>query len=522
MKKRLPHFANTLLFRISATFLLLMGVSLGGYYLWIERTVFNPYGNDEEQRWYEDTAEGEIQALAGELGAAGGDTARTRALLAEYGRRIRGFDAEVIYFDAAGRNLQSSAPESLLVAVPGVSAQLLADMSGDGWDFGVYPEPSVINAYENRIFEVDRVLAPDGVTTAGYLSASYFPVTVLSDDLNSDSRMIAAQKSIFKVLTGLLIYSAVTALLIMAWTGRRVQRLSAGVEVFAAGDLSHRMPIRSTDEIGTLARNFNSMAEHIESMVEKLRQKEQFQRQLIANVSHDLRTPMASMRGYVDTMLLGGGLPENETRYLKIIAGNLEHLDRLVEHMLVLSRFDSGQATFQFEDFSIAELADSILGRFEGLAAEMGVGLDFVAEGDVGLVRADPLQIAQVLQNLVENGIKFNRPGGSVVVALARQNERVAIEVRDTGRGIAAEDLPHIFERFYTGDKSRTRTASGTDSQTGSHLGQSSGLGLAIAAKIVAGHDSVLRVESLENKGSVFRFQLDHAEPEAQERAAGA
>ncbi len=520
MRIRIPHFANTLLFRISATFLLLMGISLGGYYLWIENTIYNPYLDDEEENWYKNLAGDEILALSQQVAAAKSNSNLAETMLVDYGAGLQRYDIEIIVFDTAGRYLLSSVPDSLPNVVPQVSAELLHQMSNDDWDYDSYPDLKNIDAYENRLFEVARIQIEGETEIIGYLAANYSPISMISEDLNADSRLMSQQETIFKVLMGLLIYSAVTALLIMAWTSRRVQRLSAGVDAFAAGDFSHRMQTRSSDEIGTLGHNFNSMAERIEAMVEELRQKEQFQRQLIANVSHDLRTPMASMRGYVETLLMDRNRldAKQQERYLKIITGNLDHLDRLVEHMLVLSRFDSGQAKFQLEEFSIAELADSILLRFEGLAADMGVNLDLAIADDVGLVVADPLQIGQVLQNLVENAIKFNRRGGSSIIGIERNGARVNLEVQDTGPGIPAEDLPRIFDRFFTGDQSRTRLMADPDTAvTGHHLGQSSGLGLAIAAKIVAGHNSVLRVESRLGKGTVFRFQLDHADQENQD-----
>jgi len=514
MKLELPHFANTLLFRISATFLLLMGVSLGAYYFWIEKTVFNPYQDEAEENWYENLAEDELDALALQMAEVSHAGDRADSLLVAYGDRVRDFRAEVIVFDVQGQHLHSSAPESLSAAVPEVSSDLLREMKEDDWDYGSYPIPDEIDAFENRIFGVDEIQSPDGDAVAGYLVVSFLPISVASQDLNSDSRLIDAQQNILKALVGLLIYSAVTALLIMGWTSRRVRQLSAGVESFAAGDLTARVPIRTNDEIGNLAGNFNDMAANIESMVEKLRQKEQFQSQLVANVSHDLRTPMASMRGYLETLLMDDRRLDDRqrARYLNIIQGNLDHLNRLVEHTLVLSRFDSGQATFHFEDFSIAELADSIVLRFERLAAAKNLTLDLEVADDVGLVHADPLQIAQVLQNLVENAIKFNRVDGGLVVGIAKDADRVSVDVRDTGQGIPVEDLPHIFKRFYTVDKSRSRLPADTEARGDSrHLGQSSGLGLAIAVKIIAGHDSTLQVESELGQGTVFRFHLAQA-----------
>jgi len=134
------------------------------------------------------------------------------------------------------------------------------------------------------------------------------------------------------------------------------------------------------------------------------------------------------------------------------------------------------------------------------------------------------LQIGQVLQNLVENAIKFNRPGGCVVIGIEPVGERVGVQVRDTGYGIPAADLPHVFERFFTGDKGRTRLTADPDTAENHHLGQSSGLGLAIAAKIIAGHAGVLQVESRPEHGSVFRFEIDRAQdedPAADQELAG-
>jgi signal transduction histidine kinase len=234
------------------------------------------------------------------------------------------------------------------------------------------------------------------------------------------------------------------------------------------------------------------------NLIEQLRQSDQFHRQLVVNISHDLRTPLTSLRGYVETLdLKGETMPAAEReRYLGIISANLDHLDRLINHLLQLSELDSGHAEFHLEDFPLEELVGEVLSRFDSLATERGVTLENRSDENLPPVHADPLQIGQVLQNLVDNGIKFCEPGGRVTVDLRREDQSVAIEVRDTGRGIAPEDLPHIFERFYTVDKSR------------SLKGQSSGLGLAIAQMILAGHGLELAVDSRLGKGSTFRFAL--------------
>jgi len=385
------------------------------------------------------------------------------------------------------------------------------DMSSGTWDYNSYPLPDNVDAYENRIFEVDRLHRNNDAAqpVIGYLAASYFPAVISLEDIETAERKIGLNAILL-----LLVYSGICGLVIMVWTSRRIRNLSDSVDAFAAGNLQARVPANSSDELGALGRNFNTMAGSIESMMDKLRDKELFQRQLIANISHDLRTPMASMRGYVETLGLQADTmnADDRDRYLAIIDGNLVHLDKLIDHMLVLSRFDSGQATFQFEEFPLGELADSVLMRCEGLASERNVSLDLKVGQINTLVSADPLQIAQVLQNLVENGIKFNQDGGKVLVSLEESGSQVKVVVSDTGMGIAKEDLPHIFKRFYTADKSRTRGASGSGlARAQDHLGQSSGLGLAIASKIVSGHSSILQVESQLGEGTSFTFSLKAA-----------
>lgn len=504
---KLPRFTTTLHFRIPALFLLLLSAGAGLFYLWIDNTVLSLNMGQDEEDWYENRAEVEMDSLAVELAGCLDDPERVAARVQAYGQAVAAYDCEVVAFDAAGRHLASSNPDSLQVAVSHTDPELLLDMTDGEWDFGSYPVPGSIDAYENRIFEINRLYAGADSSAApfGFLALSFRPITIPVDELGSGPRTLGLQAIVI-----LLVTTALSGLIILTWTSRRIVRLSEGVAAFAAGDLGLRVKARSSDEIGLLGRNFNMMAERIEGMVDQLTQGEQFQRQLIANISHDLRTPLSSLRGYVETLSLRAEELDvgQRRRFLEIITDNLDHLDRLIEHTLVLSKIDSGQTVFHAEDFHAQELGDSVLQRCEALARGRGVTLRVAADPGLPQVHADPLQIALVLQNLIENGIKFNRPGGEVVLTLERSGERVACTVRDDGTGIAAQDLPHIFDRFYTGNHSRTRDGAAVAPRPGDHLGQSSGLGLAIAERIVSAHGSALTVRSEPGRGSEFRFEL--------------
>lgn len=512
-----PRFLTTLHVRVPALFLGLLVLVGALYYFWMQHTVFaSPTLDPAEAHWYSELASVEVDSLAqatAELVAAmppAAERERTleilRRLAWRYGETIDAFAAEVVFFDAAsGLPLAASGPPDSLVSAAGtVDPQLLADMTAPDWAFDeIYPDPSNIDAYVNRIFHVAPVAGPDERPVA-FLAASWRPLIFAADELVLDPRQLWLQA----IVVGLL-GSFVVGWFIMTWLTRRIHTLRAAAGALAAGRLSHRVADRSADELGQLGRAFNGMAVQLEELVDELRNKEQFQRQLIANISHDLRTPLASLRGYIETLSLRGDLmePAEYQRYLNIINDNLLHLDRLVDHLLQLSRLDAGQTRFQMEDFLLPELVEGVLARCATPAAGRSIRLDCRHAADLPLVHADPLQVAQVLQNLVENGIKFGCEGGEVVVDLAADvDDAVTVQVRDDGPGIAASDLPHVFERFYTADASRSRKSQG------------SGLGLAIAAKIVEGHGSRLTVESQPGQGACFSFQLGRA----QERRASA
>jgi signal transduction histidine kinase len=209
---------------------------------------------------------------------------------------------------------------------------------------------------------------------------------------------------------------------------------------------------------------------------------------------------MASLRGHVETLTLHGDdlSPENRQRALDTIAANTDNLEALIDRLFELTYLESGRVEYRREAFSIEELAHEVLTRCEGRADERSIKLHCDVEGELPLVDADPLRIGQVLQNLVENAVKFNHDGGEVHLRVVGRSDGVDLEVRDTGIGIASEDLPHVFERFYTAEKSRTA--------------KGAGLGLAIAHRIVTGHGGELTVESHEGAGTAFHFQLPAAD----------
>ncbi len=279
---------------------------------------------------------------------------------------------------------------------------------------------------------------------------------------------------------------------------RPLRSLSDAVRGFQKGGRGLRVAVRGTDEVAALGRSFNDMAATIEADMEKLREAERMRRELIGNISHDLRSPLASIRGYLETILMKDALlaPEERRRFLEISLKNTASLQGLVEELFELVKLDTRQVQLRREPFQAAELAQDAVLKLKPKADGAGVSLTVEGPQDLPLVRGDIGLVERVLTNLIENALAFTPAGGSVRVALSRENGGVQVSVMDTGTGIGPEDLPHVFERFYRADRSRDRTHGGA------------GLGLAIAREIVEMHGGALQVESRVNEGTRFSFTL--------------
>lgn len=239
------------------------------------------------------------------------------------------------------------------------------------------------------------------------------------------------------------------------------------------------------------------MAGRIVQQVEALRRTDEERRELIANISHDLRTPLAALRGYVETLLLKERslTPEERTRFLEIAASQSEKLGTLVTELFELSRLEAHEASPQLERCSIAELVQDVVQRFQLQAAEKGVHVTAHFPLDLPEPELDIRLLERALQNLIENAIRFTPAGGAVTVSVSRApSGALRVEVADTGVGIPEEELAFVFQRFY-----RARATGEADG---------TGLGLAIAKRIVELHGGELTVASRPGKGTRFAFEL--------------
>lgn len=265
------------------------------------------------------------------------------------------------------------------------------------------------------------------------------------------------------------------------WLGRSITRplfrLRDSAAKLATGELSYRVPDPGPDEVGEVARAFNQMAGEVEQMLEE-------QRAFARNAAHELRTPLTAMRLRTEALRYESLDRETAERYVEELDEALLRLGDLVEDLALLSRFDAGRAELGSDEIDLNRLAAGLCRQIEPLAAKKGVSLSITPAPEPVPVCAGLSHLTVVFRNLLDNALKFTPAGGRIALEISPSEGGVLSCVSDTGQGIPAADLPHVFERFYRGDKSRSRTVPGT------------GLGLALCQAIVAAYGGRVSIES--------------------------
>jgi signal transduction histidine kinase len=297
----------------------------------------------------------------------------------------------------------------------------------------------------------------------------------------------------------LVVATAVTAALIFAPARRRLQALEAATVRLGRGDLSARAPESGGDEIARVASAFNRMATELAARDEALRTADRLRRQMLADVSHELKTPLTAMRGYLETLHMPDVELDADTRdrYFDTIERETLRLDRIVQDLLDLARLESGAGPLNVRLFAIRRLFEHVARRHEHDARPRGITLRISVTEEADQVVADPDRLEQVVENLVANAVRHTPSGGAVELRAAAEGDAIVVSVADSGEGIADEHLPHVFDRFYKADAARTTDSAG------------SGLGLSIAKAIVERHHGSIRVASAPGR-TVFTIALPH------------
>ena len=276
---------------------------------------------------------------------------------------------------------------------------------------------------------------------------------------------------------------------------RPLKKITDGTQKYADGELAYNIPVTSEDEMGRLASSLNYMSD-------ELNKTNEYERNFIANVSHDFRSPLTSIKGYVEAMLDGTIPPEMQERYLNIVLSETERLTKLTNGILTLNNMDRRKSLLSISDFDINAVIRDTAATFEAICRPRQISIRLYLTEEQLFVSADLGKIQQVLYNLLDNAIKFSKDNSSIEVESDVRHEKVFITVRDHGVGIPSEALNKIWERFYKTDTSRGKERKGN------------GLGLSIVKEIITQHEQNITCISTEGVGTEFIFSLKPASEE--------
>ncbi len=370
-------------------------------------------------------------------------------------------------------------------------------------DINVAKIPDDVNKYINKKRRI--MLMPLAVTKYYGLvyTNDFYGYMIVAENIDDISQ---TNTSIIKTM---LIASAVVLLMIFTivgfWTYRMMKplhQMALATKSFAQGDFSKRVDVDSEDEIGQLSLSFNQMADSLAT-------SEGIRRNFVANVSHELKTPMTTIAGFINGILDGTIPKEKEANYLKIVSNEIRRLSRLVESMLSLSRIDSGELKLRQESFNISSTIFNTILTFENNIESKKIdvrGLENIP--DITVV-GDPDMIHQVIYNLIENAVKFVNEGGYIEVKTLDTYEKCVVKITNSGAGIAENEIKHIFEKFYKTDKSRSIDKKGM------------GLGLYIVKTIIRLHGGDIFAKSVLNEYTTFEFYIPKKEDKSKHYLKG-
>ncbi|MCI6652962.1 MAG: HAMP domain-containing histidine kinase [Ruminococcus sp.] len=323
-----------------------------------------------------------------------------------------------------------------------------------------------------------RVAVGLTTTTAGYV------FVCSSNAISNDLPLQVAEILLYAVVASLIV-SVVLAGLFSYSRTYPLKQMSLQAGKLAKGDFTGRLPVKGNDEIAQLTKSFNDMADALEK-------EECVRRDFIANISHELKTPMTTISGFIDGILDGTIPPAKQNHYLEIVSEEISRLSRLVASMLSLARIDSGKTQLYKTDFMLAEIIVNILTTFEDRLIDKDIAIEGLETADGIQVHGDQTLLHQVLYNLFENATKFTPQNGVITFKFEVRDNRFYFSIKNTGKGIAKDDLPFIFDKFYKTDKSRSEDK------------KSMGLGLYIVKTIITLHGGEIVVTSDVDRETCF------------------
>ncbi|MCI8836262.1 MAG: HAMP domain-containing protein [Ruminococcus sp.] len=335
--------------------------------------------------------------------------------------------------------------------------------------------------------EVMTVMSPviQGFSTRGYLLL-HQPVSIL------ETRCSQMMKPFYITLAVIYFLSLIFLVGFHYLVYRPLRQITEAATQYASGNLDYEIPVYTQDEMGYLSASLNYMSSQLKDM-------EDYQKKIVANVSHDFRSPLTSIKGYVEAMTDGTIPPELHEKYLNIILFETERLTDLTHDLLTLNEFDTKELLLDKTAFPIQDMIKHTAASFEGVCTGKRISIELLLLPEKIMVYADSRKIQQVLYNLIDNAIKFSEYESTVTIEVTQRGGKIYVSIKDTGIGIPKKELGKIWERFYKSDLSRGKDKKGT------------GLGLAIVKEAIQAHDEHINVISTEGVGTEFLFSLTRA-----------
>ena len=332
--------------------------------------------------------------------------------------------------------------------------------------------------------DVITVMAPvtQGFSTKGYLLI-HSPLSIIEEKCRTLMVPVYISLGVIYLISFLFLLG------FHFFVYRPLRQVTEAAKQYATGNLDYEIPVYTHDEMGYLSASLNYMAVQLKDM-------DDYQKKIVANVSHDFRSPLTSIKGYVEAMTDGTIPPELHQKYLKIILFETERLTDLTTDLLTLNEFDTKELLLDKIEFDIQEMIKNTAASFEGACTPKHITIELLLLPGTVTVFADRRKIQQVLYNLIDNAIKFSENDSSITVEVVEKNEKVFVSVKDHGIGIPRKELNKLWERFYKSDLSRGKDQKGT------------GLGLSIVKEIIQAHDEHINVISTEGVGTEFIFSL--------------
>ncbi len=485
MKKR---FFNSLYWKISAAFLIILFI-LSCAYSYIALFTAEMYFQEANQKLDTDIAPHIVSENKCFVDGKANDAVLKNVF---HNVMIINPSLEVYLLDKDGKILTYYAPNKIisLKYVPLEPIKEFISNKGNKFILGADPK----NAHSEKVFSAAQVI--ENGKWMGYIY-----VILGGEEYENAANLIFGSYILrlgIRSMGFTLIAAAIIGLIILGFITRNIRKTVSVIREFKNGNLNARIKLKGKGELNEFADSFNDMADTIVANIEEMKTMDNLRRELVANVSHDLRTPLATIQGYIETILIKADSLSEEDRkkYMQTIWGSTERLKKLVEELFELSKLEARETKPKPEAFSIAELVQDIQQKNIIIAESKKIELLLKFQYDLPLVFADIGMIEKVMQNLLDNAVKFTPEGGKIIIQLKLQNEEVLVSVSDTGVGISPRELPNIFDRYNQGKRTQSKEKRGL------------GLGLAIVKKILEVHNMDIQVESTEGKGTNFYFKI--------------